>query len=76
MTTLNARQDLKGGTVMPGFVDMHRHMYSYAERAYGGHLTEADRETYNVVWTGVREKQDVLNQMRGIMERYKFKLGA
>ncbi len=38
--------DLKGRTMIPGLVDTHRHMYSYAERAYGGLLTPDERRRY------------------------------
>jgi len=67
--------DLKGRTVIPGFVDTHRHMYSYSENAYGGLLTEDQRNRFSVDWSGVRTKEDVLNQIRGILERYKIPEG-
>lgn len=70
-----ATLDLKGRTVIPGFVDTHRHMYSYAENAYGGGLSAAQLKRFPVDWRGVRNKDDVLNQIKGIMDREKFKPG-
>ncbi|MSO20826.1 MAG: hypothetical protein EXQ56_10270 [Acidobacteria bacterium] len=67
--------DLKGRTVIPGFVDTHRHMYSYAENAYGGTMTAAQLKRFPVDWRGVRSKDDVLNQIKGIMDKEKFKPG-
>ncbi len=62
--------DLKGRTMIPGLVDTHRHMYSYAERAYGGLLTPDERRRYPLDWRGITTKEDVLNQIRGSMARY------
>ena len=66
--------DLKGRTVSPGLVDTHRHMYSYAERVYNGMMTPAELERYPVDWRGVKTKDDVFAQVRGLMERYNFTL--
>jgi len=67
--------DLKGRTVIPGFVDTHRHMYSYAENAYGGGLTAAELKRFPVDWRGVRGKEDVVAQIKSIMDKEKFKPG-
>ncbi len=45
--------DLKGRTVLPGLIDTHRHMYSYAERAYGGGFTPEQLHQYPVDWRGI-----------------------
>ncbi|HWP84328.1 MAG TPA: amidohydrolase family protein [Terriglobia bacterium] len=61
--------DLKGRTVIPGFVDTHRHMYNAAENDYGGQFTARQLNRYPVDWRGVRNEEDVLNQIQGIMAR-------
>lgn len=66
--------DLKGRTVIPGLVDTHRHIHSEA-MAYGRDLPEPQLAAYAVDWRGVRSKDDVLNQVRGIMDKYRFKHG-
>src|SRR5207245_1758398 len=65
--------DLKGKTVIPGLVDTHRHSYAYSEGAYGGLFGEEALHRYPVDWRGVRNKDDVLNQLKGLMAKYKFK---
>ncbi|MSO20400.1 MAG: hypothetical protein EXQ56_08030 [Acidobacteria bacterium] len=67
--------DLKGRTVVPGLVDTHRHMYGAAEGTYGGTLNDHDLRRYPVDWSAVRTKEDVLNQVRGVMAKYPFKKG-
>jgi len=67
--------DLKGRTMIPGLMDTHRHMYSYAEGAYGGYLTPEELRRFPVDWNGVRSKDDVLNQITGLMAKYHFKPG-
>jgi predicted amidohydrolase YtcJ len=67
--------DLKGRTVVPGLIDTHRHMYSAAEITYGGLVSEDGLRRYSVDWRGVKSKDDVLNQIKGLMDKYKFKPG-
>jgi predicted amidohydrolase YtcJ len=68
--------DLKGRTMIPGLVDTHRHMYSYAESAYGRLLDAHQRRRYPLNWNAVRTKADLLNQIRGLVERYKLPNGT
>ena len=63
--------DLKGRTVIPGIIDTHRHMYGAAEGAYGGGNSDDQMRRYPVDWSGVKTKEDVLNQVRGVMAKYK-----
>jgi len=67
--------DLKGRAVVPGLVDTHRHMYAYAEGAYGGLFGPEALHRYPVDWRGVSNKDDVLNQIKGLMDKYKFPPG-
>jgi len=64
--------DLKGRTVVPGLLDTHLH---YTGLDYGGKLPEPERAVYEIDWRGVRTKEDVLNQISGIIEKYKIKPG-
>jgi hypothetical protein len=61
--------DLKGRTVIPGLIDTHRHIYG------GGEGTEHERRRYPINWQAVKTKQDVLNQMKSFMDKYKFPAG-
>src|SRR5215471_11827631 len=63
--------DLKGRTVIPGIIDTHRHMYGAAEGSYGGNNTDDEMRRYSVDWAGVKTKEDVLNQLRGVMTKWK-----
>lgn len=67
--------DLKGRTVIPGLIDTHIHLHNYAESVYGTKLTPQELHRYLVDWRGVRSKADVLNQIKGLMDKYKFKPG-
>jgi len=64
--------DLKGRTVVPGLMDTHLH---YSGLEYGGELTEDQRAVYKVDWRGVHKKEDVLNQISGIIAKYKIPSG-
>ncbi len=67
--------DLKGRTVTPGLIDTHTHIYTYAESAYGDQIGPEKIKRYPVDWRGVTSKDDVLNQIKGLMGKYKFKPG-
>lgn len=67
--------DLKGKTVVPGLIDSHRHSYAYSEGAYGGLFGPEALHRYPVDWRGVRTKEDAVNQIKGLMDKYKFKPG-
>jgi len=67
--------DLKGRTVIPGLIDTHRHMYSYAERVYGGQFEPHQLKRYPIDWRGVSSTDDVVNQIKGLMDKYKFPPG-
>jgi predicted amidohydrolase YtcJ len=69
------RIDLKGRTVTPGLIDTHRHMYGAAEGNYGGLLNYEDFHRFQVNWNGVKTVDDVLAQIKGLMDRYKFEPG-
>jgi predicted amidohydrolase YtcJ len=62
--------DLKGRTVTPGMMDTHRH-YS----ADGSIQSEPERKSYRVDWSAVKTKEDVLNQIAGIIQKYKIPPG-
>jgi predicted amidohydrolase YtcJ len=64
--------DVKGRTVIPGLMDTHLH---YTGLEYGGTLSEPQRAVYNVDWKGVKTKEDVLNQVAGIIKKYNIKPG-
>ncbi len=56
--------DLKGKTVIPGLIDTHSHVQSYAERTYGRALTAEQTRVYPINFRTVKTKEDVLNQIR------------
>ena len=67
--------DLKGRTVIPGLIDTHRHMYNYAERSYGGQFDPHQLKRYPIDWRGVSSTEDVLNQVKALIDKYKFPPG-
>ena len=64
--------DVKGRTIIPGLMDTHLH---YTGLEYGGTLPEPQKAAYKVDWQGVRAKEDVLNQISGIIKKYNIKPG-
>lgn len=67
--------DLKGRTAIPGLIDTHFHLHDYAEAAYGGELGPTKLHRYPVDWKGVKNKDDALGRIKGLMDQYKFKPG-
>lgn len=56
-------------------IDTHRHINGEAEGNYGSTLDPTQMRSYPVDWRGIRTKEDVLNQIRGLLEKYKFQPG-
>ncbi len=69
------RIDLKGKTVVPGLIHTHTHVHAAAEANYGRELTPAQQHQYPINWRIVRSKDDVLKQIKDIMNAFKFKPG-
>jgi predicted amidohydrolase YtcJ len=67
--------DLKGRTVIPGLIHTHIHINDEAENNYGGYIGFEGMKAYPIAWGAVRTVQDALNQVRGVMEKYKFAPG-
>ena len=67
--------DLKGRTVIPGLIDTHAHIHNYSESAYGGQAGPEKLKHYPVDWRGVSSKDDVLNQIKLLVDKYHFKPG-
>jgi len=65
--------DLKGRTVIPGLIDTHLHITGPG--VYAEDLTPDATRTMSIDWRGVNSKDDVLNQIRNLMEKYHFKPG-
>ncbi len=74
--TNTVKVDLKGRTMVPGLVDTHRHMYSYAEGAYGRLLDADQRRRYPLSYSAVTSKQDILNIIRGTVQKYNLPKGT
>jgi predicted amidohydrolase YtcJ len=58
--------DLKGRTVIPGLIDDHLHVVG----TWPAQEDPSKQRHYNVDWRGVRNKQDAMNEMMGIMRKY------
>jgi len=61
--------DLQGRTLVPGLIDTHLHITGPG--AYASPVPPEKRRSYNIDWKGVTRKEDVLAQIKGILEKYK-----
>jgi predicted amidohydrolase YtcJ len=69
------RIDLQGRSVIPGIIDTHNHIHDYSENAYGGDIGPEGLLAYPIDWSAVKTTEDVLNQVRGTIAKYKFAPG-
>ncbi|MDA2934550.1 amidohydrolase [Acidobacteria bacterium AH-259-D05] len=69
------RIDLKGRTVIPGLIDTHSHVQSYGQRHYIAELGHANLHEYPLDWGLVRNKEDLLKQIKEYIDRLKFEPG-
>ncbi len=65
--------DLKGRMVIPGLIDTHLHIIGPGNYADG--LTPDKTRSMTIDWRGVASVDDVLNQIKGYMDKYHFKPG-
>lgn len=67
--------DLKGKTVIPGMLNTHVHINDEGETNYGGIIGFEKMGAFPINWSGVTGADDVVNQVKLTMEKYKFKPG-
>ncbi|MBI4446088.1 MAG: amidohydrolase family protein [Acidobacteria bacterium] len=67
--------DLKGKTVTPGQVHTHTHIHSRAESSYGGELGPEKLELFPINFRQVKTKDDVVAQIKNIMDAFQFAPG-
>jgi predicted amidohydrolase YtcJ len=65
--------DLKGKTLIPGLINTHVHVESPG--AYGSEMPASKRKTYPLNLRAVKNKEDVLKQIRDTITAFKFKPG-
>ena len=67
--------DLKGRSVIPGLIDTHNHIHDYAEQNYGGFIGNDGLLAYPVDWRAVTSADDVVNQIKSVIDVHKIKPG-
>ncbi len=67
--------DLKGKTVVPGLIDTHLHTHDIIEGAYRSTVSPDKLNRLPIDWRGVRNKSDVLTQIKNTMDKYQFEPG-
>lgn len=67
--------DLKGRTVIPGLIDTHLHITGPGPYLSMKVVPVERRRNFVIDWRGVKSKEDVLNQIRGYMQRYQIPKG-
>lgn len=69
------RIDLKGKSVIPGLIDTHSHVHDYAVGDFGAEFGPNRLREYPVNYKLVKTKDDILQQIRNIMQTIRPKPG-